>query len=203
MFGGKRLLAAVVALLSLGSLAACGSSKKASTVGSTSSSSSTSTTSSSSSSSSSSTTAAGPPRCHTSGLSAALGQSQGAAGHLVVEIRLTNTGAATCRVQGYLGFGLEGAGGATLPSTVVRGATFFGPDPGSKPVLLAPGKTAVATLAWSDVPTDADKGGPPCAAGVTALLVTPPDETTSLSVAFTGGVCNNGRLDTSALHLPT
>ena len=115
---------------------------------------------------------------------------------------LTNKGTATCRIQGYAGFGLQGSGGANLSSTVVRGATFAAPDPGDHPVLLAAGKSAIADLAWSDVPTGADTGGPPCSGGVTTLLVTPPDETTQLSVPFTGAVCDNGRLETNALHLP-
>lgn len=149
-----------------------------------------------------STTANGIDRCHTSGLRVSKSEGPGgaAAGHLHLTITFTNTGTTACRMEGYAGFGLRGAQGSVLPSNVIRGSTFAKQDPGPSPIILAPGASASTDLAWSDVPTGADNGGPPCAGGVTALLVTPPDETQSVTLPFSGPVCGNGEMHTTALQ---
>ncbi len=190
--------------------AGCGSKSKSRTNDSTASTSSSTTTSVSgtsggsagSSTSQGSTTANGIGRCHTSGLRVSKSEGPGgaAAGHLHLTVTFTNTGTGPCRMEGYAGFGLQGVQGSALASNVIRGSTFAKQDPGPSLITLAPGASASTDLAWSDVPTGADKGGPPCTGGVTALLVTPPDETQSVTLPFSGPVCGNGEMHTTALQ---
>jgi len=66
------------------------------------------------------TTAAGVPPCATGQLSVAVGQSQGAAGSLIVPLVFTNTGSTTCSLQGYPGVSIVGANGAQLGAAAAR-----------------------------------------------------------------------------------
>ncbi|HEY1466855.1 MAG TPA: DUF4232 domain-containing protein [Acidimicrobiales bacterium] len=66
------------------------------------------------------TTAAGVPPCTSAKLSVAVGQSQGAAGSLIVPLVFTNTGSSTCSLQGYPGVSIVGANGAQLGAAAAR-----------------------------------------------------------------------------------
>lgn len=110
---------------------------------------------------------------------------------------LTNTSSRTCTIDGYAGFQLLGANGADLPTNVVRGSTFFRADPGPHPITLAPGQSAWADLARTDVPTGSENVMQ-CEPPIARLEVTPPDETTQLVAPLAGVACNHGRLDTTA-----
>jgi hypothetical protein len=66
------------------------------------------------------TTAAGVPPCTSAKLSVAVGQSQGAAGSLIVPLVFTNTGTTTCSLQGYPGVSIVGANGAQLGAAAAR-----------------------------------------------------------------------------------
>jgi hypothetical protein len=74
----------------------------------------------STSTSSPTTTAAGVPPCASGQLSVAVGQSQGAAGSLIVPLVFTNTGSTTCSLQGYPGVSIVGANGAQLGAAAAR-----------------------------------------------------------------------------------
>jgi hypothetical protein len=74
----------------------------------------------STSTSSPTTTAAGVPPCASGQLSVAVGQSQGAAGSLIVPLVFTNTGSTTCSLQGYPGVSIVGADGAQLGAAAAR-----------------------------------------------------------------------------------
>jgi hypothetical protein len=50
----------------------------------------------------------------------AVGQSQGAAGSLIVPLVFTNTGSTTCSLQGYPGVSIVGANGAQLGAAAAR-----------------------------------------------------------------------------------
>ncbi|HEY4458137.1 MAG TPA: DUF4232 domain-containing protein [Pseudonocardiaceae bacterium] len=140
-----------------------------------------------------STQTAGGGACTAADLSAALGTKKqlpvdpqgqlGAAGaHYRIDLVWTNTSHATCTLRGFGGVDLDGpnqgkAGGPTysLPRT--------GDTPGTVP--LAPGASAHTVISYID-PTgsnpDATQTWTP-----THLSVTPPNQTTHISVPWTAG----------------
>lgn len=142
-------------------------------------------------------------RCHTTDLAARLQALPGSAGagQRFVALVLTNRSARTCTVTGYVGLQLLGASGQPLPTTTARSGIA---PPRSIP--LPPGGAASTTLHYSVVPGPGDAPTSPCQPVPVALLVTPPDETTQLSVDLAAppglgdqGVCEVGHLDVDPL----
>ncbi|ROO85299.1 uncharacterized protein DUF4232 [Actinocorallia herbida] len=129
-------------------------------------------------------TPAAGERCHTSELKASIGPNSPGAGQSNFALVLTNASDRTCTVRGYPGLAFVNGKGEQIT-----------PDPEREPsdvrrtVTLAPGAGAWSGLTY----------GSPAISGVTtvtpeALLITPPDETTSISVPWTGGeVSNTGK----------
>jgi len=145
------------------------------------------------------TTAAGPGRCHTSGLSANLHYLSPGAGQRYAALVLTNSSGSTCRIYGYPGLQLLDGAHHALPTTVVR-------DPASPAHLLTvdPGRSVFAMLHWSVIPGTGESQTGPCEPTATFLWVTPPDETTQLTLSWAGGyACEHGRFDTSAFAAGT
>lgn len=120
---------------------------------------------------------ADPSRCHTRELRASVGRLDPGAGQRNFPLVLTNTSSRTCTVYGYPGAAFVDAGGRQV-----------GPDPersrGFTPatVTLAPGDSAWAGLSFSSPQTSGARTATPA-----ALLVTPPDEQTSLKVTWRAG----------------
>ncbi len=85
--------------------------------------------------------------CAVSGLKVTVGQGDGAAGSIYYPLDFTNTSGATCTMYGYPGVafvtksGGTAAGGAILGAPAVRNPAFA-----AKPVTLAAGATAHASL---------------------------------------------------------
>ncbi len=132
---------------------------------------------------------------------ASVGQGDGAAGTIYQTVNFTNTGTTTCTLKGYPGMQLYGSGGATIPTTVVRG---LGANSGGTPaaaappalVTLAPKVAAQFTLRFEDVPVDNESS---CPMSATAA-VTPPNLFTSLSVALAIAPCNHGTVNVSPVY---
>lgn len=141
--------------------------------------------------------AAAPPRCHTGGLAAAFTGIEGAAGNVYLKARLTNTAPLTCAVYGYGGLKLVGPdpGRPDVPPTnLLRDLA-----PGPSLVVLAPGQSVDKQLHYTQVASAGDNQEGPCQVQPVRALITPPDETTSLSVPWPGGpVCARGTIDGSA-----
>ncbi|WP_326784160.1 DUF4232 domain-containing protein [Streptomyces sp. NBC_00151] len=120
--------------------------------------------------------AGGSGRCHTSELRASVGRNDPGAGQENFPIVLTNKSGRTCTVRGYPGAAFADASGKQL-----------GPDPQRSPgtpttVALAPGHSAWSGLTFSNPEiSGADTATP------ASLIVTPPDELDSLTVAWTQG----------------
>ncbi len=128
---------------------------------------------------STSTSASGPPACPTSQLTASLGAGQGAAGHLLVPLSLTNHGAATCVVSGYPGVSLLAGSGQLIGNPATRAARPV------SPVVLAPGAAAQTTLESQNPglsPT-------PCWATSTSIRIYPPGQLDALTIAGAFQVC--------------
>ena len=158
----RRLVPIAVLALALG-LAACSSTSSSSTT--------TTTSASTSTTAKPSTTAAGPTQCSTTSLSISVGQSQGAAGHIVEPLILKNSSSTSCVTGGF-----PGVAGTNSAGTQVIQAARAGASKGS--LTLAPGTTASATLSAVDVPSGTETSCPTLA----GLLVTPPNTTASVQV---------------------
>jgi Protein of unknown function (DUF4232) len=140
---GQRLLAGC-GLTSLALLtAACGSSAPTATPTRT----VTVTATPTSPPASASPASSGPQPCPTTGLKLAVGQPNGAAGTIFYPLDFTNTSSSACTMYGYPGVAFVSApGGSQIGAPAARRS-----PPVPALVTLAPGATAHATLAVSDV----------------------------------------------------
>jgi hypothetical protein len=81
--------------------------------------------------------------CRSADLVAALDMAQGATGHMMVWIRVTNRSATRCVVTGHPDVVLLDAAGARIPFTVDRGTGWLAPaDAPVRPVAVEPGGAA-------------------------------------------------------------
>jgi Protein of unknown function (DUF4232) len=116
-----------------------------------------------------STAATYVPRCYTGNLSAGLrGAEFGSDNRVGFILTLTNEGSRSCSLYGYPGLGLQDSSHHTLPSHTYWGSTYFDRDPGRHLIVLSPGETASASLAF----TSGAKRG---AVEASYLVVTPPN----------------------------
>jgi hypothetical protein len=149
------------------------------------------------------TTAAALQACATNGVSVASSTMQGAAGTLVQRFVVTNSGAATCSMNGepfISPYGLQPQGGgqveADLPVTVSPIPAGFGDLGGAGgDIVVAPGGTAVFFLKWSDIVSSSA----PCYQGDGFDFRTPQSTGGVLvTFSFSGGICG-GTLDVSRI----
>lgn len=122
----------------------------------------------------------GPAPCATASLSGSLTGANGAAGSTYYQLVLTNTGTATCVVEGYPGvsfvYGTQGmqvgAPAARTPGTVT-------------PVTLAPGASAHATLQITEAANYSHCG----MTATDGLRVYPPNQQTALLIDHNDEAC--------------
>jgi len=89
----------------------------------------------------------GPQPCATTGLKLAVGQPNGAAGTIFYPLDFTNTSSSACTMYGYPGVAfVSSPGGSQIGAPAKRRS-----PPVPALITLAPGATAHATLAVSDV----------------------------------------------------
>lgn len=143
--------------------------------------------------------AQGVDRCHTAGLSlASVGDEDGAAGHIGEHLAFTNTSDTACWMYGYVGAQLLAGDGTPLPTNVIRGSGYLGPDPGPTQVTVPTGGQAVFGLQWEDVPVGDETTCPTAA----AIAVIPPDEYEPLTVSEQITACGGGTLRVTAVQPP-
>lgn len=140
------------------------------------------------------------PVCTTGQLTGEVVYQGAAAGNRYAELVVTNHGDA-CTLYGFAGLQLIGADGRLLQTNAEQRPT--GTDPSL--VTLPGAGSAVADLHWIVGPcfTAGDDGTPE--SRPVALTVTPPDETTGFTVAWTlGAVCGEidgpAKIDISAFR---
>jgi hypothetical protein len=141
-------------------------------------------------------TSPGSSRCHTSQLGVSAPTATGAAGTIELSFRLQNMSRQRCTIYGFVGMQMLDAAGRNIRTRVVRNGGFLSGQPGPNLVNLPPRDTATFQVQYGDVPV----GSETCVQA-SRLLVTPPDETASKSVAARlGPVCRAGELDVSAVR---
>ena len=129
--------------------------------------------------------AGGAAACTTAGLKVSTGQSNGAAGSVIVPLEFTNTGTASCTLFGYPGVSfVTGAGGSQVGASA-------GQDPATprQQITLAPGGSAHALLQVAVA-----QNFPPAKCKLTTahlLKVYPPGQTAPLYASFTSATCAN------------
>ena len=123
-------------------------------------------------------------RCRTGELDLVLGPVDAGAGQRRGTVVLQNRGARRCSLTGFGGLELLDAAGRPLPVALTR----VGPPP--RTVTFGPRSDQIdKVISWTVVPGD---GG--CVEPAT-VVVTPPDETTSLRAPWTYGPVCGGRID--------
>jgi hypothetical protein len=158
---------------------------------------SSSTTSTSSASTTSSTAVAAPACSH---ISAAAGQSQGAAGTITGVVTVTNTAATPCSVDGYPTMALYSGSGAPLTVTMVNGLTVsVSPQSGAPPssVTIAPSSSAQFAYQFSDVPVGAETG---CPTSEQATTTMPGAAAPSADFPLAIDPCDNGTIRVSPVY---
>jgi hypothetical protein len=140
-------------------------------------------------------TVAAVPNCQPQGLSAGLHGSQAGLGNVGYILTLTNTSNNSCTVDGYPGLGLQNAAHHVLSSTTSWGSTYFDTDPGPSAIVLSPGETASADVAYGA------GSGTKSDAVATYLEVTPPNDVPYLTVPIPGAPVriNDGHLFVTAM----
>ncbi|HUE07264.1 MAG TPA: DUF4232 domain-containing protein [Acidimicrobiales bacterium] len=159
---------------------------------------SSSSTTSTSSASTTSSTAAGSAAC--SHISAAAGQSQGAAGTITGVVTVTNTGTTPCTVDGYPTMGLYSGSGAPLTVTIVNGLTVSVTPQASAPpssVTIAPSSTAQFAYQISDVPVGSETS---CPMSEQATTTMPGASASSPYFPLAIAPCNNGTIRVSPVY---
>jgi Protein of unknown function (DUF4232) len=141
-----------------------------------------------------------PHRCYVSELAAGFHGGQAGLGNRGFLVTLTNVSGGSCRLDGYPGLELRGAGWRPLVTRTRRGPTYFGPDPGRKLIVLSPGETVSADIAFGVA------GQPSNSVLATYLDVTPPGSHRHfvLRIPYGAALVYRGRLDVTALarHTP-
>jgi hypothetical protein len=136
---------------------------------------------------------AGVPSCATADLSVTIGPSQGTAGSIYQPIVFTNTGTATCTLYGYPGVSL--AGGS--PVAQIGAAAARSTATAASIITLAPGAAANALLQYTEAGNYSPSTCTPTPA--TTLVVYPPGQTASASVAYSTTGC--GATGVDILHV--
>jgi Protein of unknown function (DUF4232) len=141
-----------------------------------------------------------PHRCYVSDLAAGFHGSQAGLGNRGFLLTLTDASGASCRLDGYPGLELRDAAGRPLLTRTMRGPTYFGPDPGRKLIVLSPGESVSADIAFGVA------GQPSNSVLATYLDVTPPGSHRYfvLAIPYGAALVYRGQLDVTALarHTP-
>jgi hypothetical protein len=132
------------------------------------------------------------PECRTQDVSAQLEPGSPGAGQRYATVVLTDTSTHTCTITGYGGLAVLGAPAQGVPTDLRRV-----PSPAPSTVTLAPGSSARSLLHWTVIP--ASNEGAVCEPTAVTVVVTPPDQTTSLLRPWSFGmVCQHGLIEQNA-----
>jgi hypothetical protein len=141
-----------------------------------------------------------PHRCYAGDLAAGFRGSQAGLGNRGFLLTLTDVSGASCHLSGYPGLELRDAAWRPLFTRTRRGPTYFGPDPGRKLIVLSPGETVSADIAFGVAGSRANS------VLASYLEVTPPGGHRHfvLRIPYGPALVYRGRVDVTALarHTP-
>ena len=141
-----------------------------------------------------------PHRCYVGELAAGLHGSQAGLGNRGFIVTLTDVSGASCRLAGYPGLRLRDAAGRALRTRTRPGPTYFDRDPGRRVIVLSPGETVSADVAFGVA------GSPGNSVLASYLEITPPGGHRSfvLRIPYGAALVYRGRVDVTALarHTP-
>jgi len=133
-------------------------------------------------------------------ITASPGQGQGAAGTITGLITVTNTGTASCTVDGYPTMGLFSGSGAPLTVAMVNGLTVTVSTAANAPpssISVAPSSTAEFAYQFSDVPVGSETS---CPTSESADVTMPGATTASPTFQLAIGPCGNGTIKVSPVY---
>jgi hypothetical protein len=157
------------------------------------------TTTNPNSATSTSTTAAAASGC--SGLTASVGQSNGAAGTITGSIILAESGTTPCTFDGYPTMALFLAGGTTTPVTIVDGLSVdISPEANAAPasVTLTSSTHLEFTYQYSDVPSGTETS---CPTSSTVSVTAPGQSSGTAPITLALAPCDNGTIRVSPLYV--
>lgn len=142
------------------------------------------------------TAPAAPPECPAAGLWLTADEPDAAMGLRAMSVHLTNCGTKSLTVSGYPALRVLDGDGGTLPVKVHRGisVTTGIDDPAPTRLTLAPGRGALAVLAWRNTVTDSTV----VATNGAAIEVVPAPGAAAQSVPVLVDLGNTGTLDVTA-----
>lgn len=123
--------------------------------------------------------------CNASNLSGSAAPSNGAAGHTITTLTLTNKGSAPCTLNGYPGVSFVDAGGAIVGAPASR------TEAPTAPVTLQPGASTSTSVSITNPGVIGQVCNPH---DVTGLRVYPPGSHESLVVSYPGQACGNPKV---------
>ncbi len=138
-------------------------------------------------------------RCHTSQLSAHFVAGSPGAGQRYATLLISNRNSTPCTLYGYPGAQLIGASGRPIQTKIVRDR--------SRSVqahTIVFDQQAKSEWHWTAVPGGDEPQSGACQPTAKTILVTPPDETTSLKLEWPfDAVCGHGRIDVTPIAIVT
>jgi Protein of unknown function (DUF4232) len=141
----------------------------------------------------------GAAQCRTTQLSVLQADAGGGLGHGGLVLRLTNRSARACVIGGYVGLLRLDAHGRPVHTVVHRGSGYLFPSARPHNIILAPGHSVFAGVEWLDGPVENEPAS--CSTAGHDLEVTPPNETTHLTIYAPTSACDAGQLSTTALQV--
>jgi hypothetical protein len=125
--------------------------------------------------------------------------ADGGLGHGGLVLRLTNRSARPCLIGGYVGLLRLDVHGRPVQTVVHRGSGYLFHSAQPHNIILAPGHSVFAGVEWLNGPVDNEPAS--CSTAGHDLEVTPPNETTHVTIYAPTSACDSGRLSTTALQV--
>jgi hypothetical protein len=139
------------------------------------------------------------PQCRTDQLAARHSETGAGLGHGGFVLRLTNRSSHPCLIGGYVGLLRLDVHRRPVRTVVHRGSGYLFPSARPRNIILAPGRNVYAGVEWLDGPVDSEPAS--CSTAGHDLEVTPPNETTHLTIYAPTSACADGALSTTAIQV--
>ena len=136
-------------------------------------------------------------QCRVDQLSARTTGPQAGLGHVGFVLVLTNRSSVSCVTGGFVGLQRLGANRQALVTRVHRGSGYLFPSAAPERLVVAPGHSVSAGVEWLDGPVRSEPES--CTTAGHFLEVTPPNDTSHLTIRAATADCAQGYLGTTAL----